>query len=579
MGVLGYSGRFRPSTVWLSKLPTKLVVLALPVLFLFFFLILPLAQIVLLALGFPDFSLQPILSVLSNDLNLYFAYWNIQQALLSVLFSLVVGLPGAYLLANYDIPGKVLVRNLLTVPFVLPPIVVLMGFISVFGLGSELNQLWQGLFGVPLVKLYNSYEAILLAHVFYNIPVIIRVTEVGFRSVDPNLEAIARSLGASRWRTFWKVTFPQIFPSLAAACLLVFIYTFNSFAIVLVLGGAQYQTLEVRIYSLAKVRFDYNAAAALTVLQVLINVVAIFLYLRYTNRYEVPTGGQEIRLTRKVFQFPVTKRSLAKLTSVVTYFGLVGVVCTLPLVGVAVRSVTSDAGLTLEHYGRLVDEQLRSFVGLPPTQMLANSLLFGLAVLGLATFLAVCLNYGLNYETTDRGSPKLTLRGSLGSTIVILPLCVSSVSMAFALFSLYRTTFLFDNPAVMVVLAHTLVAFPFANRIIAAGRASMDPSLVNVARSLGASRLTAFIKVELPLLLSSIVVAGLFSFAISLGEFGATSFLSRTDLATVPVGIYRLLNTRQIEAAAALSTILVVATVVSFALIERLGKASVDLKL
>ena len=118
----------------------------------------------------------------------------------------------------------------------------------------------------------------------------------------------------------------------------------------------------------------------------------------------------------------------------------------------------------------------------------------------------------------------------------------------------------------------TLIAFPFANRIIAATRSNIDQTTVNVARSLGVSRLGAFLKVELPLLLPGIVMAGLFSFAISIGEFGATYFLSKSNFATIPVGIYRLIGMRDVAAAAAFASLLVIITVGSFMIIDRLGK-------
>jgi thiamine transport system permease protein len=145
------------------------------------------------------------------------------------------------------------------------------------------------------------------------------------------------------------------------------------------------------------------------------------------------------------------------------------------------------------------------------------------------------------------------------------------------LYSLYRETPIYDNVAIVIIIAQSLVAFPFANRIIAATRANIDQTLINVSRSLGASRLKSFLRVEIPLLLPGILIAGLFSFAISIGDFGATYFLSKTNFATIPVGIYRLIATRNIGSAAAFSAILVIITLGSFMVIEKIGK--VDFRL
>jgi thiamine transport system permease protein len=123
-----------------------------------------------------------------------------------------------------------------------------------------------------------------------------------------------------------------------------------------------------------------------------------------------------------------------------------------------------------------------------------------------------------------------------------------------------------------IIIAHTLVAFPFAYRILAATQANIDPSVIGVARSLGSSRFNTWLRIQIPLLLTGIIAAGLFSFAISLGEFGATTFLARANFATIPVGIYRLINTRNIAPAAAFSAVLVLLSTISFIIIEKMGR-------
>ena len=158
----------------------KAIIGTLPILFLFFFLIFPILEIIYLAftesntLSFSNFS-----SVLIDPLNKFFIYWNIQQALISVFLCILFGLPISFILAYVDIPGKSLLRNILTVPFILPPIVVLISFITVYGINGWINQIWRFLTGSNLINI-NSYEGILLAHIFYNIPIVIRLTEIGF---------------------------------------------------------------------------------------------------------------------------------------------------------------------------------------------------------------------------------------------------------------------------------------------------------------------------------------------------------------------------------------------------------------
>lgn len=555
----------------------KILILSFPSLFLLLFFVIPLLKIFTLAFGIQldqneIFSLTHLIDVFDNSLTLYFLYWDTQQALITTLFCVLIGLPGSYILAHYRFPAKSFLRNLLTVPFILPPIVVLFGFIAVFGRGGWVNQFWMNLTGTILIDIYATYAGIILAHVFYNIPVVIRLTEIGWKNIDPEIVAVARSLKASKWRVFWKIQFPQLLPILAAASLLVFIYAFNSFAIVLYLGDPQFQTLEVRIFWLAKWS-EFNSAAALTLIQIFINVLLIILYLYYSNKYEVPTAKYPWELEKSLISYPLTPKSLLKPLLVVGYFIIIGTVCLLPILGVFLESITSLNGtFSLENYSKLFDVGLKSYIGLLPQTMIANSIIFGLGVMIVAPILALLLNYGLHYETTHKGTPKLSLFQSVGGIIIILPLAVSSITLAFSLYSLYHSTPIYDNITLAIIITQTLIAFPFANRIIAATRANIDPTIINVARSLGASRFKTFLKIELPILLPGIIVAGLFSFAISIGEFGATYFLARSNFATIPVGIYRLIGTRHIGAAYSFSAILMIITVVSFMIIERIGQ-------
>ncbi len=559
----------------------QLLILVLPVGFLTLFLMLPLMQILFLAFNVelnhfpPSFDLEFLLDVLNDPLNQYFFKWTLQQAILSTVSCIILGLPGSYFLTRYSIPGKQVLRNVLTVPFILPPIVVLMGFIVVFGHGGWVNASWRELTGEPLLNIYNSYEGILLAHVFYNIPVILRLTEIGWMSIDPDLEDVARSLNGSRWQIFRHVQLPHLLPSLAAGALIVFIYTFNSFAIVLVLGGVKFQTLEVRIYSLAKGRFDYNSAAALTLVQLLVNIIVILVYLHVIARHEVNLGSDSQRWNRMLpfISTPFSVKSIMRSVAMSIYFIVLAIISVLPMIGVLVQSLQGSNGeLTLRNYQRIFDLSLRSFIGMDPVNMIMNSLAFAVMTMIIAVILALLLNYGMHYETTVIGTPRLASLQSLGALIVILPLTISAVTLAFSLFSIYHLTPIYEHPSLVIVIAHVLVAFPFANRVIAAARNMIDPELLNVSRSLGRSRLMTFLKVELPLMLPALMVAMMFSFAISLGEFGATSFISRANFATIPIGVYRLINTRRIGEAAAFSSILMFVTVGTFLFIERVGK-------
>lgn len=552
----------------------RVSILIIPLGFLFLFLILPLFNLFVLSIIYKNqLSIDNYLSILTHPLNIYFLIWDIKQALITTILSVMIGLPFSYMLSSYSFPGKQIIKALITIPFILPPIVVLMSFITVFGTGGWINELSISYFGFPFIKIFNTTEGIILAHLFYNIPLIIRITENGWNSMDQELVLVAKSLGSTRLNYLLKVIIPSLLPSLLISSLLVFIYAFNSFAIVLILGGVQYQTLEVRIYSLVKQFFDYNQAAALTMFQLFINICIIIIYIYYNSKYDSPTRPNRYERPKKkniFYDFSIPK--LIKIVVLMFNSILVFIICVVPIIGVIFRSFTDQNGnFTLKYFTNLFGTRLLSFIGMKPETMIFNTLVIGLIVLVISISLALLLNYGLNYETEYKGSPKLGFHHLTG-LIVIIPLTVSSVSIAFSMFSLYKGSFIYINSSISIILAHVLIAFPFANRIIASARSNIDRTYLTVGQSLGLSRTMTFIKIEIPLLFPYIIVAGLFSLAISIGEFGATNFIAKGDFATIPVGIYRLINSRNIGEAAAFSSILIGVTLLLFVIIEKIGK-------
>ncbi len=174
------------------------------------------------------------------------------QATLSTLASLAVALPGAYLIATYSFKGKRMILALSAIPFVIPSILVVLGFvIFFFGNNGFLNRALMTLFQLeePPLKILYSFPAIILAHTFYNFPIIMSLVSSYWEHMDENCEAASWTLGANKVRTFFSITLPRLIPAIVSSASLVFLFCFNSFAIILVLGGGpQFTTMEVEIY-------------------------------------------------------------------------------------------------------------------------------------------------------------------------------------------------------------------------------------------------------------------------------------------------------------------------------------------
>lgn len=188
---------------------------------------------------------------------LWFTTW---QALASTALTLLIALPGSYVFARFEFPGKQLLRAVVTVPFVLPTVVVGTAFLALVGRNGLLDETWG-------VRLDTTVWAILLAHVFFNYAVVVRTVGGLWAQLDPRQEEAARVLGAGRFAAWRRVTLPALGPAVAAASLMVFLFTFTSFGVVQILGGPSYATLEVEVYRQTAQLLDLSTAAVLTMIQ------------------------------------------------------------------------------------------------------------------------------------------------------------------------------------------------------------------------------------------------------------------------------------------------------------------------
>ena len=486
---------------------------------------------------------------------LWFTTW---QAALSMVLTLLLGLPLAYLFAHYEFRGKTLLRALTTIPFVMPTVVVAAGFTALIGDTGMVNQWLQRLMGLehPPLDLLQTVWVILIAHVFYNVSVVVRTVGGFWANLSPRLEEAAGVLGASPLRSFTTITLPLLLPSVTAAGLLVFLFCFTSFGVILILGGARFSTLEVEIYRQAVNLFNLPVAAFLSLVQMLITFMVMVLYTRIQARTALPL---DLRPQSTTTRRPQGWRQRFLLgAGLATMIGLL----LAPLLSLVWRSFTlGDAIFTLDYYQALTVNPRGSAFFVPPIVAVRNSLLIALSTVALSLFLGVISAYLL-----ARPRSRLT---TLLDPIFLLPLGTSAVTLGFGYIIAMgplRTSLL------LIPIAHTLIAAPFVVRTLLPSLRSLDPRLREAAAVMGATPTRTWWEVDVPILWRAVLVGAVFAFTISLGEFGATLLISRPDLPTMPVVIYRalsqpgLLNYGQ---ALAMSTILMMVSAAGLIVIER----------
>jgi len=553
-----------------SKSPGLLLWL-LPLLFLGIFYFFPLAEIFKLSFSRLEGSfLAGIWTVINNPSVgsvIRFTFW---QAFLSTLFTLVVGLPAAYLFGRFQFRGKKILRALTGVPFVMPTLVVAAGFYALMGPSGLVNTLLIKLFSLesPPIQFVNSFGAIITAHVFYNTTIVLRVVGDYWSRLDPQLENAARILGATRWKTLREITLPLLLPAIAAAALLVFIFDFTSFGVILILGGPQYATLEVEIYYQTISLFNLPLAATLSILQIGFTLVLTVIYTRITSKIKQPIGLSGRKHTQGILASRKQKWIAGTMILVLLIF-LIS-----PLAALAIRSISGigeGSPLTLIFYQALGENPQQSIFYVPPTTALGVSLAYGLITVILALTLGMPAAWAL-------AKKNLSIWDKILDPILMLPLGTSAVTLGLGfLVALDQPPLDLRTSPLLVPIAHTLVAFPFVVRSLTPALSSIQPAIREAAAVLGASPGQIWKEIDLPLIGRALLVAASFAFTISIGEFGASSLITRPDYPTVPVVIYRLISRPgaiNYGQAMALSTILMLTTLVGMLVMEyfRIGE-------
>ncbi len=560
-GAKSSNALFAPFTSKLHPLPRLFLWIA-PILFLGVFFFYPLVRILIATADFHIFSQETL------QITFKVASFTSFQATLSTLLTLALGLPAAFLFAHYDFPGKSWLRAITAIPFMLPTVVVAAGFSALLGPRGWINLLFMGWFNLdhPPIRLLGTLSAILIAHVFYNTTIVIRIMSSAMARLDPKLEQAARSLGADSLRVWLRITLPLLVPHLLAALLLVYLFDFTSFGVILLLGGPSFITLEVEIFRQAVHLLNLPLAAWLSIIQLIFTLVISIFYSRVTTRNARQTNphpaAQNIRRAR----------TFGEAFFVFCMTSIIIILYCLPLAALPIRSFSRleaergqrgavQYGLTLDYYKELFINRRNSLFYVPPILAARTSLAYAGATILLSLAMGIPAAIALS---------KPARLERILDPVLVLPLGASAVTLGLGFIITFGKWL--ASP-LLVPVAHTLIALPFVIRTLQPAILTIPDRLRQAAATLGASPFQVRKNIDWPILSRATLAAGTFAFTISLGEFGTALLITRPEYPTIPVAIYRFLsqpgglNYGQAMAAA---TLLMVITMCGILLIEKI---------
>lgn len=500
---------------------------------------------------------EPLKQVFTDKRTYSILLFTLKEALLSALLSVVLALPFAAFFSAYRFRGRSMIITIAQLSFTIPTILVVLGFVIWYGNNGYLNTLFSRLLGIePPFRILYSFKAVILAHVYLNLPIAFALITSAWTALPRTEEYASYMLGKGKLRTFLSVTLPRLKGTVASSFILIFLYCFSSFSIVMILGGKpSFSTLEAEIYRRVHINADMQSAAALSIFTLLVTSVLLLL---------TSPGRKEKKAERKA---RTLEKTHGKSTLAALLISLVLLLFLLPpMLAIVYRSFFSKSGtFSLDAWKSLFNGSFGALSAAP--KAIVSSLILALLSASLSTWMAV----QVSLCAAKKDSRLLPFLSSL-------PMATGSVTLGLGfLFLSARLPYRSDLLSYLFVLAaHTLISLPMAVRTVTPGARQIPEVLSAASYTLGASARKTVRKVEKPMLRNYRRKAFAFSFALSLGEVNATLMLSSGGMTTLPVLIYKLINNYNYQGAAALGTILLLEALLVFAIGERGGRDAVS---
>jgi thiamine transport system permease protein len=488
------------------------------------------------------------------------------QAGMSTVLAVLIGFPGAFFVAMFDFPGRKLFFSLAAVPFCLPPILVVLGFILYYGKNGLLFEL-LGIFGFQR----TSYSGILYSlpglvgvHAFYNFPLVIQNVGSIWSRLPQNRIASARMMGAGKLRAFSIGTLPYLIPSILQSASLIFLFCFFSFTIVLVFGGLAGSTLEVGIYRALRFTNNRPQAFALATIQTIIAATIVGIFSFFSHRNTVIARGFGEAPKRK----PIRSISAVFLVlyafSIIVFF--IGPLLSLCIEAFRVRSsLAGQSRFGFDNFMRLLTGVKRPLIAAT-----LESLKIGTIATLLATSIGLLVAQSNSSNNIGITSPNKQQRNRINALILSLPLAISPAIVAAGWNMLLKNT----GGLFLIVIAETALIWPFVSRNLEPAFSSLDRRKHEAARTLGSSPFHAVLNVDIPNIMPSVASSMAFAFSMILGDVNIPLIVGGGSIETLPLLLYRLASSYRFNEACAVGIILALLTSTAFFIKEKAHEIS-----
>lgn len=448
--------------------------------------------------------------------SIWFTIW---QAAVSTVLCLVLGTLGAYVLYRKSFAGQKIIRAIVTVPLVLPTIVVAIVFSAFRSEHKVYEAIGLGFF------FENSVYWIIAAHVFINFSLVVRAVGGAWAGLTNQTEEAAELAGAGRVRIFFSITLPQLKGAVVSAAALVFLFCSTSFGIILVLGAGMVTSIETEIASAALQFLELDKAAALALLQTLLTVLA-FAFAESIARS--PVGIEQIDSRDAAPRLDRRDRPAVFITAIV----VVALIC-VPLLLVFAKAFTVNGAFGFDNFANLAGRGNRDLLNISVLQATLNTLRNVAISATLSLGFGALVSFLLSRRSSTRAAKALQ---RVMNFAYLLPVGISSVVLGLGYLVTYGANW------ITVPLVQSLMALPLVIRLLYPALATIDAEQREAAALAGANTRQIFMRIEAGIIRNVVVTAIGFAMIASIGEFGAASLLAYGDQATLPTVLYLLIS-------------------------------------
>jgi iron(III) transport system permease protein len=472
---------------------------------------------------------------------------------LSTLLALVIGIPFAFFLSRYEIPGKNLIRTLGTLPLILPTFIGAEAWLMLLGRNGLFAKAFQGL-GIEIPSIYG-WRGIVLVFTLQFFPFVFLMVSAALNAIDRSLEEAATNLGAGKLRVFFTVTLPVVTPAILSGALVVFYLCVENFGVPILIGE-NFKVLSTQAYNefISELGGNPSMAGALSMI-----LLAITLGLTIFQKYWVERKNYTMTSLN-----PILVKKLKPLPTFLIWLFCAGVVfiALFPFAVIMVSSITKTQGPVM-YFGQFsLANFMRAFTIAP--RPILNS--FFLAT--ISTLIGIVFGIVVSYLLVrKRGAVSYLL-----DILVMLPLAIAGTVQGIALAATYnKGIIVLTGTWMILVLAYFIRKAPYSIKTTSSLLQQIDPSIEEASINLGVPPVRSFIRVVLPIMMPGIIAGAIIMWVTTLAELSTTIVLYYGPWATMTVEIFQRIGSGDFGPASAYATILIISVLIPLFILNRVS--------